>query len=373
MSHIRVKKVGTRKDLKNFIRFPWKVYRDDPNWVPPLIRDVKEKLDIKKNPFFEHADRELFLAYKGDEITGRIVGIIDRNHNAFHNEKVVFYGMYESLNEVDTASALLGAVAAWGNERGMDTLRGTVSLSLNDECGFLVEGFDSPPAVMMPYNPLYYLELMEKNGQVKAKDLYAFLMTRDHATAEKVRLIVEKIKTMTTVTCRPINLKNWEEEAEKIKFVYNSAWEKNWGFVPWTENEMKHMVKSLKSLADPDLVVLAEDKGRPVGFCFGLPNYNEVLAKMNGRLFPFGFLKFLLGRKKIKGMRMLVFGVLKEYRAAGISYLLATEVEKQGIQKGFEWADLSWTLEDNDAVNKFAASLGGKVYKKYRFYEKKIA
>ena len=372
MTEIRIKKVQTKKELKDFIRFPWTVYRDNPYWVPPLIVDVKEKLSLEKNPFFEHAERELFLAYKGVKLMGRILGIIDQNHNAFHGEKIVFYGMYESLNDSDTANALLEAVAAWGKERGMDTLRGTVSLSLNDECAFLIEGFDSPPAVMMPYNPPYYPVLMEKCGQVKARDLYAFLMTRDHATAEKVKMIVEKIRSATTVTCRPIVLKKWEEEAEKIIYVYNNAWEKNWGFVPWTEHEMKHTIKKLKQLADPNLVIIAEDKGRPVGFGFCLPNYNELLAKMNGRLLPFGIFRFLFGRKKIKGMRMLVFGILKEYRSAGISYLLAVEMEKQGMKTGFEWIELSWTLEDNEAVNKFAASMGGKAYKRYRIYEKKI-
>lgn len=372
LSEIRVERVTTAAELKRFIRFPWKVYAGDPNWAPPLITDVKAKLNVRKNPFFEHAERELFLARRSGEITGRVLGIVDRNHNDFHNEKVVFYGMYESLNDPETAAALLDAVAVWGKERGMDTLRGTVNLSLNDECAFLAEGFDSPPAVMMPYHPRYYLDLMEACGQVKARDLYAFLMTRDYETDAKVKAVVQRIQVATTVTCRPIRLKDWKEEADRIISIYNHAWEKNWGFVPWTGNEMKHMVKSLKSIADPDLVIIAEDKGRPVGFGFGLPNYNEILTKMNGRLFPFGLFKFLLGRKKIKSMRMLVFGILKEYRASGISYLLATEMVKQGMRKGFQWAELSWTLEDNEAVNKFAASLGGRVYKKYRIYEKRI-
>jgi hypothetical protein len=213
---------------------------------------------------------------------------------------------------------------------------------------------------------------MEACGQVKAKDLYAFLMTRDAESDAKVKTIVQKIQSATTVVCRPIRLKDWQEEADRIIHVYNHAWEKNWGFVPWTDHEMKHMVKSLKSIADPDLVILAEDQGRTVGFGFGLPNYNEILAKLDGRLLPFGIFKFLLGRKKIRSMRMLVFGILKEYRATGVSYLLAAEMVSQGKRKGYRWAELSWTLEDNDAVNKFAASLGGRIYKKYRIYEKKI-
>jgi len=372
MSGVQIARVESKKDLKRFIRFPWTVYRDDRNWVPPLIMDVKEKLDLKKNPFFEHAERELLLAYRDGEVTGRVAGIVDRNHNSFHQEKIVFFGMYESLNDLETAAALLEAVSAWGRERGMDTLRGTVNLSLNDECAFLLKGFDSPPVVMMPYNPEYYLDLMDRCGMVKAKDLYAFKMDKDHQTAGRVREIVRKIQDETSITCRPILRKNLKREAAKILHIYNNAWEKNWGFVPWTEHEIEHMVARLKRVADMDLVILAEDRGVPIGFAFGLPNYNEILARINGRLFPFGLFKFLLGRKKIRGMRALVFGIVKEFRNSGASYLLFNEIERQGLRKGFEWGETSWQLEDNEPVNRFIVSLGGRLYKEYRIYEKKM-
>lgn len=372
MSVVDVKRVASKKDFQRFIRFPWEVYRGDPNWVPPLIMDVKDKLNIKKNPFFEHAERELFLAWRDGAVAGRVVAVIDHRHNTFHEEKVVFFGMYESLNDLDTAKALLQTVSAWGKARGMDTLRGTVNLSMNEECAFLLEGFDSPPAVMMPYNPRYYNDLMDACGLVKARDLYGFLLARDHESAAKVKGIVDKIKESTTVTSRPINLKKWAEEAEKITFVYNNAWVKNWGFVPWTENEMKDIVKRLKQVADPDLVIIAEDKGQPVGFSFALPNLNELLIKINGRLLPFGIFRMLSGRKKIKGIRMLVFGVLKEYQHTGLAYLLAEEMKRRGFGKGYQWAELSWTLENNEAVNKFATSIGGSIHKKYRIYETKI-
>jgi hypothetical protein len=372
VENIRIERVETKKDLKKFIRFPWKVYKDDPNWVPPLIMDIKEKLDKKKNPFFEHADMDNFLAYKNNEVTGRIAAIVDENHNKFHNERVVFFGLYESFNDLETAKSLLDKVSEWGRERGMEVLRGPMNLSMNDECAFLAKGFDSPPVIMMTYNPRYYLELMEKCGLVKAKDLYAFFMTRDHETAEKVRQIVEKTKKELAVTLRTIDMKNIEEEAERVKFIYNDAWEMNWGFVPWTEKEMDHMVKKLKQLADPSLVVFAEDKGRTIGFAFGIPNYNEVTKRMNGRFFPLGIIKFLLYRKKIKSMRAVVFGILKEYRLTGVSYLLYSELEKNSMAGGYEWCEMSWQLEDNEPINRFVASLGGKVYKIYRIFEKKI-
>ncbi|MFC2170131.1 GNAT family N-acetyltransferase [Acidobacteriota bacterium] len=372
MTKIRVEKVRSKKDLKSFILFPWKIYKDNPNWVPPLIMDFKEKINKAKNPFFEHADMDLFLAFKGEKITGRIAAIMDKNHNKFHNEKVVFFGLYESYDDFDTARILLDKVAAWGRERGMEVLRGPVNLSMNDECAFLLEGFDSPPVIMMPYNPPFYLDLMDKYGLVKAKDLYAFFMTKDHVTTEKVQHIVKNIRKETSVTLRIMDLKKINEEVEKIKYVYNNAWEKNWGFVPWTEKEMDHMAKKLKQLVDPSLIIFAEDKGKPVGFAFGLPNYNEVLKKMNGRLTPLAILRYFLNRKKIKGIRGVVFGVLKEYRRTGISYLLYSELEKNGIESGYEWCESSWQLEDNDAINKFTVSIGGKIYKKYRIFEKGI-
>ena len=372
MSDIRIEKVKTRKNRKKFIFFPWKIYKDDPNWVPPLVMDFKEKIDKKKNPFFEHADMELFLACKNDQITGRIAAIIDNNHNRVHNEKVVFFGLYESYDDLDTARALLGQVAVWGKERGMEILRGPMNLSMNDECAFLLEGFDSPPVVMMPYNPKYYLSLMEKCGLLKAKDLLAFFMTRSHEVVSKVDQIVAKIRIELPVTLRTINMKNLGKETALFKHIYNNAWEKNWGFVPWTENEMEYTVKRFKSVVDPDLVIIAEHEGKPVGFTFAFPNYNEVIKKINGRLTPWGILKFFYYRKKIKGIRAIVFGILREYRLTGVSYLLYSELEKNAMNKGYEWCETSWQLEDNEPINRFVVSLGGDVYKKYRIFEKKI-
>jgi len=372
LENIRIEKVRTRKELKKFIFFPWRVYKDDPNWIPPLVMDMKERLSKKKNPFFEHADMALFLAYKDNEITGRIAAILDESHNEFHDEKIVFFGHYESFNDIDTATSLLDTVAQWGKEKGMEVLRGPVNPSMNDECALLIDGFDSPPTVMMTYNPPFYIDLMEKYGLNKAKDLYAFFMNKEHKTIEKVQKIVDKIRKGTSVTLRRVNLKKIGEEAEKIKSVYNNAWERNWGFVPWTEKEMDHMAKKLKLVADPALIILAEDKGKPVGFAFGFPNLNEVIKRINGRLTPLGIIKFLYYRNKIKGMRAVVFGVLKEYRMVGISYLLYSELEKNARERGYEWGETSWQLEDNEPINRFAESIGGKIYKRYRIFEKGI-
>ena len=372
MSSVRVVKVKTKKDLKKFVFFPWDVYRGDPNWVPPLVADLKEKLDRRKNPFFEHSEMELYLALRDGEITGRIAAILDHNHNQFHDEKVVFFGFYESFDDQETARELLETVGQWGKEKGMGILRGPMSLSMNDECAFLLEGFDSPPVFMMAYNPPYYLDLMEGCGLSKAKDLFAFFMTREHETAEKIRAVVDKMRQETKITLRGIDKKTLDEDVKKVQHIYNNAWEKNWGFVPWTENEMRHMGEKLKKIADLDLVILAEDEGRPVGFALALPNFNEVIKKVDGRLTPLGLLKLLYYRRKIKGIRVVVFGILKEYRQTGLSYYLYSELERNAIARGYEWGEMSWQLEDNEPVNRFVLSVGGRLYKKYRVYEKEI-
>lgn len=367
-----MKRIQSKKEVTEFIDFPWKIYKNDSYWIPPLKVDLREKLDKRKNPFFEHAEMDLFLAYKDGEIVGRIAAIIDRNHNEFHNEKVVFFGFYESMNDLETCQLMLNQVAEWGRERGMTILRGPMSLSMNDECAFLLEGFDSPPFFMMPYNPPYYLELMEKSGMKKAKDLYAFFMTQNREITKRIDEIVARFKKESQVVIRTVNMKKLDEEAKKITFVYNNAWEKNWGFVPWTEREMEFMVKKLRLIADPKLVLLAEKDGKPVGFGFGLPNYNEVLKKMNGRITPLTLIRFLIFRGKIKSMRAMVFGVLKEYRNTGLSYYLYSEMEKNAIEQGYESCEMSWQLEDNEPVNRFCTSIGGRIYKKYRIYEKNI-
>jgi GNAT superfamily N-acetyltransferase len=372
VNNIHIEKVTNRKDRKKFVYFPWKVYKNDPNWVPPLVMDLKEKINRKKNPFFEHAEMDLFLAYRNGNITGRIAAILDRNFNDFQGEKVVFFGLYESFDDLETAQALLDTVTEWGRERGMEILRGPTNLSMNDEPAFLLEGFDSPPVVMMPYNPEYYLELMEKCGLMKAKDLYAYYMSREHHVISQIDMIVAKVKAEIPLTVRTLDLKNIEEEAARVKYIYNNAWEKNWGFVPWTDKEIDYMAKKLKVVADPDLVIIAEHQGKPIAFALAFPNLNEAIKRINGKLTPLGILKFMHYRKKIKGIRAMVFGILKDYRHTGVSYMLYSELDKNSARKGYEWCETSWQLEDNEPVNRFVESLGGKVYKKYRLFEKKI-
>jgi GNAT superfamily N-acetyltransferase len=373
MSEVRVDRVSNRGELREFISYPWTVYQGNPYWVPPLLSEMKEKLDRKRNPFFEHAEMDLFLARRDGRTSGRIAAIRDENHNRFHAEKTAFFGLYESADDLETARGLLETVERWGRKRGMETLRGPMNLSMNDECGFLLEGFGRSPAIMMPYNPPYYLDLMTNCGLVKVKDLYAFLLARGHKTEARVEAIAARTRLEARVALRNIRKKTLDREIDLIKQVYNNAWEKNWGFVPMTDREFVHIGRKLKQIGDPDLVLLAEVEGRPVGFALALPNFNEILLRINGRLFPFGIFKLLRYKQKIEGVRAITFGVLKEYRQSGLSAYLFCELEKRARQKGYQWAESSWLLEDNEPVIKFNLAVGAKLYKKYRIFEKKIA
>jgi GNAT superfamily N-acetyltransferase len=370
---MKIQQVQSKRDMRLFLRFPWKVYAGDPLWVPPLLLGMKDKLNTKKHPFFQHAEAASFLAVRDGEIVGRITAIVDQNHNTAHKDKTGFFGLFECLNDVEAAKALVDTAAEWVRARGMDTLRGPMNLSMNDECAFLLEGFDSPPVVMMPYNPRYYLDLMDACGMVKAKDLVAFRLDADKTGTERVKAALARLPSASDITFRPISKKTLIADVLQVAEIYNRSWAKNWGFVPWTEDEMKHMAHDIVQFADMDLVLLAEHKGRAVGIAFGLPDLNQIIIKIrNGRLLPFGLLKLLTGRKRVNGVRALVFGVLPEYMHTGLAYLLYDKFATAIMAKGHTWCELSWELEDNQAILRFAASLGSVVYKKYRIYEKPI-
>jgi GNAT superfamily N-acetyltransferase len=370
---MKIQQVQSKRDMRLFLRFPWKVYAGDPLWVPPLLVAMKDKLNPKKNPFFEHAEGAYFLARRDGQIVGRIMAIVDRNHNQAHQDKTGFFGLFECLQDVEAAKALIDAAAGWVAARGMDTLRGPMNLNMNDECAMLLEGFDAPPVIMMPYNPRYYLDLMEACGMVKAKDLVAFRLESEKAGTDRVKAALARLPSASDITFRNLAKATIVEDALRVSEIYNRGWAKNWGFVPWTDAEMAHTAKDLVQFADMDLIILAEHQGRAVGIAFGMPDLNQVLIKIkNGRLLPFGIFKLLTGRKKINGVRALVFGVLPEYQHTGLAYLLYDKFAKAIISKGHTWCELSWELEDNKAILRFAASLGAEVYKKYRIYEKPI-
>ncbi len=370
---VQIEAVASGKDRKTFILFPWRIYQGDPNWVPPLILDMKNMLNPRKNPFFLHARVELFLARRNSEVVGRVAAIVNDNHNQFHNEKAAFFGFFESIDDPDVAAALLEQVEEWGRREGMSVVRGPMNFSTNDTCGLLIDGFDSPPVIMMPYNPPYYIDLLEKAGYTKAKDLYAYFMDHKTPLSPRVVKVAEKAMHDEGLTLRSLNMKEFDAELARVKAIYNSAWERNWGFVPMTDEEFSHMAKELKPIVDPDLVLIAEVGGEPAGFALCLPDYNQILRRINGRLLPFGIFRLLWNKRRINGLRVLTLGVTPKYRQSrAIAPSFYRSIYEVGIRKGYVWGEFSWILEDNVLMNRALKLLGARHYKTYRIYEKAL-
>ena len=361
----------TTADLRRFIAFPYRLHRGDPYWVPPLRMDVRKMLSRKKNPFFQHAQAEYFLASRsdrrGDEVIGRIAAIHNRAHNEFHGDKAGFFGFFDSINEPEPAAALFDAAAQWLGDRGLTEMIGPASFSTNDECGLLVDGFDAPTTVLTPCTPRYYVDLFEKAGLIKAKDLFLYQSVNDQLPerlTRGARLIAKRKK----FTLRPLDMKRFDEEVALIKQVYNSAWERNWGFVPMTEAEIDHMAKELKPIVVPDLIVFVEHEGQLIGFAAAIPDLNIALkTNPSGRLFP-GILKILWKARKITRIRILLLGLTKEYRGSGADALMYHWIWEKGYALGYRWAEGGWILEDNAAMNNGLRRIGFEHYKTLRMF-----
>ena len=377
----QLKRVQSKKDWEAFIDLPWSIYKDDPNWVPPLKVAVRDLLDVNKNPFFKHSYMRPIIAYKDGKVIGRIVGIIDENHNRFHKEQTALFGFFEAIDDSALAKLLLDDVADWAVSRGMKTLRGPLNPSTNHECGLLIEGFDDPPFVMMPYNPPYYAKLFESCGLSKSKDLFAYLIDKKTVRfSERLMAHIERLKQAKKVTFRSIKMKDFDREVDTILQIYNDAWESNWGFVPMDEEEFRHLAKDLKAVLDPRLLLIVDVAGEPAGFGLTLPDVNQAFKKIeDGKLFPLGLLKLLWyakgpGRRKtINRMRILTLGVKRKYREFGLGPLLYSEYLRRGVELGYSSAEASWILEDNKPMNQALKHMCGKVSKLYRIYDKTVA
>lgn len=368
---MQIKRFTLEDNLKEFIKFPFSLYKNTPYqqfWVPPLISDQK-KLFSKNHPFFAHAKAEFFIAYEKGRPVGRIAAIIDYNHIEFHNEKCGFFGYFECINSKEVAIALIDEVKKYLRLEGMSAVRGPFNPSTNEEVGFLLEGFDSPPSIMMPYTPPYYLNLMELAGLKKVKDLFAYIRTVKEPLPERIGRIVDRVKKKERLILRCFDMKNFKKEVEIFKKIYNSAWEANWGFVPMTDGEIDYMAKTLGSLIDFRLAHFIEVDGNPVGATLCVPDYNFVLKRLNGRLGPIEIIKFLYLKQKIKKVRLMTLGVIKEYRNRGLEAVLYYEILKATGAAGYDCGELSWTLEDNDLINKGIEAMGCRLYKKYRIFE----
>jgi GNAT superfamily N-acetyltransferase len=371
---VAVEPVRTGRDLERFIAFPYTLHRRDPQWVPPLRMDVRTILSPKKNPFFEHASARYFLAWRNGDIVGRIAAIKNDSHNTLHKDNVGFYGFYESIDDQAVATALFDQAAAWLRERGLDTMRGPMNPSINDECGLLVQGFEKPPVVLMPHNPAYYVPLHEAYGFRKAKDLIAFWGGGEQPMEPPERFVraSKVLAERLGVTLRPLDMKRFHEEVELVKSLFNEAWEQNWGYVPMTDAELEHLAKQLKPIIIADLVVFAEVRGRVVGFGVCIPDFNVALKhNPSGRLFP-GLLKILWYSRKIDRARIPLLGMVKEYRGKGIDALLYHWIWTHATARGMPQGEAGWILEDNAPMVNGLMRLGFRPYKTYRIFDKPL-
>jgi hypothetical protein len=363
-----VEEVRSEQDLMTFIRFPWKIYQGDRYWVPPLIKDLLSKFS-PNHPFRSHSEMIFLLAYKEGEIAGRIAGIIDHHYVEFHKDKVGFFGFFESTVNAEVAEILLSRAEAWLKEHGMERMIGPMNPSTNDECGLLVEGFDTSPCLMMPYNPRYYPSLLESFGLKKAMDLYAYWVEDSPFFHDRLTRIAEKMrKREPQLQVRPIDLRHFDEELKVVKEIYNHAWSKNWGFVPLTEEEIDDLAKNLKPLVVSDLILFAYWGEEPIGFSVSLPDYNEVLKHLNGKVGLLGGLKFLYYSRKIRKVRVMLLGVKHAFQKKGVEGLLYFETFRRGTKKGYFQAECSWILEKNLLMQHGIEAMGGKRYKTYRIY-----
>ncbi len=371
MGNIEIKKLTNSKaDRKKFIKFAWEIYEGDPYWVPPLIIDKLKILDKNKNPFFKRAEMDMFMAYKNGEPVGRIAAIKNDAHNQYHNENIGFFGFFESINDQEVANKLLDTAREWIKDKGLTDMRGPANPSSNDEYGLLIDGFDDPPRLMMTYNPRYYLDLMDNYGLKKIKDLYAYKIDYDKVTKEdKIRRVAEISKKRYNVTVRPINMKDFKNELERVKYVYNKAWAPNWGFIPMTDEEIDLLAKDLKPIVEPSLVLFAEVGDETVGFSLVMPDYNEIFIKMNGKLFPFGIFKLFTQKKKITWARIITLGIIPEYQKRGIDAILYDTIINNAHKIGIDKGEASWVLEDNVMMTHSAEMMRGELYKKYRIYQ----
>jgi GNAT superfamily N-acetyltransferase len=370
-----VRSVGSPADLRTFVDFPYRHYRHDPLWVPPLRRDVATLLSRTENPFHEHAEVAHFLAVLPDGATvGRISAIRNDAHGRAHPDEttVGFFGLFEAVDDQAVADALFAAAAAWLRQRGMTRMRGPMNFSTNDECGLLVDGFGTPPVVMMPHNPRYYRQLLERAGFAKAMDLLAYEGGRPAVPARLTQaapILAERHR----ISLRPLDVTRFWSEVEQVKRLYNQAWEDNWGFIPMSDAEMNHLARRLKPLVVPDLVVFASVGERLIGFAIALPDYNVALrTNRSGRLFPFGLFRLLWNQRRISRVRIITLGVLPEFRRTGADALLYEWLWRHALALGYPWGESSWILETNAAMRNALERMGFTVYKTYRVYERQV-
>jgi GNAT superfamily N-acetyltransferase len=368
---VEVRPVSGRRELREFIGLPFRLYRDVPQWVPPLISERKRHLDRRRNPFFQHADAEYFLAWRGDRVVGRISAQVDRRFNEFHDNDWGQFGFFESEDDPEVAAALVETAVQWLRERGRDRMIGPLDFSTNHECGLLVEGHELRPQIIENWHHPYLGPLLEGCGLVKEMDLYKWSL-HVSGKGEVMPVVFElarKLEPEHGITIRGMRRRDMQGEISRFMEIYNAAWERNWGFVPLTEAEIRHMASELKPILDENWAMVAETReGETVGVALTLPDYNQVLKKLDGRLLPFGWLKALIARRKIDSVRVFALGVKPDYQHTGVAaglYKRHFDMAEVTPQKGGE---MGWILEVNKPMNRAMEAMGGEIVKRYRIY-----
>ncbi len=372
---VHIKQVQSKKDLKSFIDFPHDLYSDDPNYVPEIYIGQKDLLNKDKHPFFQHSEAEYFLAEKEGKVVGRIAAIKNNNHIEYTGSQDGHFGFFDVIEDFEVAQKLLDTAKSWIAEKGLSNMLGPGNFSTNETCGVLIDGFDMPPTVMMTYNKPYYDDFLLKYGMEKNMDLLSYkIMTKD-LPEKLVRLssmILERLNNKG-ITIRTANMKKFNEDVEKVLTVYNAAWEKNWGFVPMTDDEFKHTAKDMKQILDPDFLLIAEKGGEPIGFSLTIPDVNVAIKPMKrGRLLPFGIFKLLYHKRFINRVRVITLGIVEEYRKLGIDAYFYMKSFEEAAKKKLDYGEASWILENNEMMNKALVNINGKVYKKHRLYKQEI-
>jgi len=376
---VRITEVADRRDLRHFLDVPHFVYARDPNWVPPLEVEVRKLLDRRRNPFFEHAEMTLFIAWRGGQAVGRISAQVNRRHLELHRDDTGHFGFLEAADDEAVFASLLGAATDWLRARGMKRILGPMSPSINDEIGVLIEGFAETPMVGMAYTPSYYAQRLEQAGFEKARDFYALrfdLHGQDTREPGQLEQLAARLRAAGRFQVRPIELRNFRQEMRRAIAVYNDAWSENWGFIPVSEREVDFLSHALRPAMRGHFVLLGEVAGNLEGIFVSLPNINEAIADLGGKIFPFGWAKLLwrLKRGRFRAGRVVLAGVRKAHQqsplaAALLSEMLA-EIISYGRNNGYEWAELSWVLEDNVKSLAFCKHSGRRIYKTYRLYQR---
>jgi GNAT superfamily N-acetyltransferase len=369
---LEVEPVRSRADLNRFIRLPWRIYGTGDLWVPPLIAERRRYLDRSRNPWFERAEAEYFLARRDGRPVGRITAHVDHMFNDFHASDWGWFGFFESVDDPEVAAALLDAAEAWLRERGCDRMVGPASFTMNDECGILIEGYDDPPIIQQPWQHPYYRTLLEGAGLDKAMDLLMWrqYLTEDHNPMPILFELHEKLEPEHGVTIRNMRRRDLDTEVKRFVEIYNAAWSQNWAFVPITERELSHAVEEAKAVIDEDWLFVAEKDGEAIAAALTFPDFNQVLARLDGRLLPLGWAKALWLRRRIDRVRVGFLGVKPEHQHTGVAAGLYVENFKMAARKPQSGGEMGWILETNTAMNRGMEAMGARVVKRYRMYER---